>query len=253
MTSKSLKRWQDLCQVAAHRGVQLLLGFSTPLVDPRHWDGLWVNHPATGAGIALSSALNLQSAIWVLAHELGHEFTCDPSLPAAKAHITNEENQKRWGQGRVRERDEEQANLWAAQELITPDEWRQVEKMFPASLQDMARFLELPVAAALWRARAEQQQRPAGLVGTVSLDTKAQVMLSKPIKGEGGHQNLLRRIQLGQKGKVLRLQREDFDRMREYLVKTRGGYCARYRAIMECALEAIHAAGGPLAFFRPSR
>lgn len=245
-----VERWQQLCRLAHERQLEVFLNYSSE-VPATSWDGLWLHDPELGRAIALSSALDLAQATWVLAHELGHEFTCRALEVEARGHVTNQEDQKRWGQGRVREPDEEQANLWAAQELITPEEWRQVEKLYPGSLQEMARHLELPVAAALWRARAEQAQRPGGLAGVVVLSSRAQAMLAKPVKGEGGHQNLLRRVQQGMKGKNLRLLREDFDRMREYLVRTRGGYSARYRAVMESAVEAIQAAGGPLAFFRP--
>ena len=244
----SLSRWESLCKLAAERGVAPLLGVEIPGMDNQRWDGLWLREPGLGSGIALSPALDLPNALWVFAHELGHEY-CGSSGLAAAAHLTTDADQKKWGQGRTSENEEETANLWAAQQLISDDEWQEVEAAFPGSLRDMADALQVPVAAALWKARGCKAQPSSG---TVRLTPQAFDALAKPINGRGGIQSLLRSLQACQDGPHLSLRRRDFERMREYLVNLGGGGKARLSAIMESSVQAIRRAGGLQQFFVPN-
>lgn len=161
------------------------------------------------------------------------------------------ESTAKWGKGRVHQPDEESEHLWAAQELITPEEWAEVENATPGSLEQMAKRLDLPAAAAMWRARAERELRGQAMEGAVDLDDAAIAELSKPVNGQGGPQALLRRVQKSVEGTVLYLNRDDFDKIRENLERLQGGFRSRLVPIMESTLVAIEKAGGIHKFFRP--
>lgn len=241
-------RWTGLCELAGKYQIPILAGYDHPELDSKSWDGLWLRHPQWGPAVALSSGLNLMSACWVLAHELGHQFT-SPRPEGAAAHLTTADTQKRWGQGRVHQPEEEAANLWAALELISDQEWQELEETHPESLDEISKALELPPAAALWRARAEQEKTATQTPVKLRLDKKAQALISKPVNGQGGHQSFLRHLQRCLSGSTLYLSRKDFNRIREYLLRTGGGYRSRYQAIMDCALRGISKSGGLRRFF----
>lgn len=243
-----LQRWTGLCQLAGKYHIPILAGYGHPELESQSWDGLWIRDPQSGSAIALSAGLDMLSACWVLAHELGHHFTSS-RLEGAAAHLTTADNQKRWGQGRVHQPEEEAANLWAALELISDKEWQELEETHPESLDEISKALELPPAAALWRARAEQERNTAQAPVKLRLDRKAQQLLSKPVNGQGGHQSFLRHLQRCLSGTTLYLTRKDFNRIREYLLRTGGGYRSRYQAIMDCALRGIEKSGGLRRFF----
>ncbi len=246
--NRLLDRWTHLCQVAGRHQVPILAGYEHADLDPQAWDGLWIRHPQLGPAIALSAALDMVSACWVLAHELGHQFTSSRAGDAA-AHLTTQDSQKRWGQGRVHQPDEAAANLWAAQELITADEWADLEEAHPESLDEISKALQLPTAAALWRARAEQDGKNSLPPVKVRLDRKALELLTKPINGQGGHQSFLRHLQRCLSGSTLYLSRKDFNRIREYLLRTGGGFRSRYQAIMDCTLRGVAKSGSLRRFF----
>ena len=243
-----LNRWTHLCQLAGKYQIPILAGYDHPQLESGGWDGLWLRQPQSGSAIALSAGLDLIGACWVLAHELGHHFTYARAEGAA-AHLTTAENQKRWGQGRVHQPEEEAANLWAALELISDKEWAELEETHPESLDEISKALDLPAAAALWRARAAQDKNATQAPVKLRLDRKAQQLLSKPVNGQGGHQSFLRHLQRSLSGNTLYLTRKDFNRIREYLMRTGGGYRSRYQAIMDCALRGIEKSGGLRRFF----
>lgn len=159
-------------------------------------------------------------------------------------------HEKRWGQVRAFSLEEEEANLWAAKELISEQEWLELEEIHPESLVHISRALELPTAAALWRARAAEKITTGETLVEVKLNQTTVRLLSRSVNGQGGHQSFLRHLQKGLSGHILRLSRKDFNRIREYLLRTGGGYRARYQAIMNCVLSAIEQCGGIRKFFK---
>lgn len=158
---------------------------------------------------------------------------------------------RRWGSGHTRQPEEETQNMWGAQELISPEEWKAAEALHPIDLKKLAEHLDLPVQVALWRARAEQELSGAsGQPGAVLLNKAALELLQKPVTGKGGHQSFVRALQREIDGSRLNLNRKDFNRIREYLVSIGGGFRKIYEAIMECTEPSIKKAGGIRAFFQ---
>jgi len=189
----------------------------------------------------------------VLSHELGHEFTSRQGtlfspFATALAHVTNRENQRRWGTGHVRQPEEEAANLWGANELIPEEEWNEVEGRYPTCLKSMAKTLDLPVAAALWRARAMVQKNGAQQA-QVNLDPATLEVLLREVRGQGGHQSFARSLQRAVKGATLTLTRADFNRIREYRLNVGGGFGKIYRTLMSILDRSISETGGIESFF----
>lgn len=171
------------------------------------------------------------------------------ALRASVQQSTTDDTKKKWGQGRTTKPEEVATNLRVARELISQDQWDEMERLYPGDLARIAQVLELPVAAVIWRARAQESEEGQGLV---ALTDEAVGLLSKPATGTGGIQSLLRKLQAHLEGNQLTLRRREFARICEYLVNLQGGGRARLQPVMDCARAAIEAAGGIRAFFVPA-
>jgi hypothetical protein len=168
------------------------------------------------------------------------------TLRASIQQSRADDSKRRWGRGRNSEPEEKAVNLWVAQQLISDAEWLAMQQAHPGDLKRIAEQLELPVAAVIWRARADQGLSGQGVV---TLSSEALALLQKPAVGTGGIQSLLRKLQSNLQANQLLLTRKEFGRIREYLVNLGGGGRARLEAVMKCSLEAMASCGGLEAFF----
>lgn len=169
-------------------------------------------------------------------------------LRASVQQSTADDSKKRWGQGRAIKPAEDAINLWAAQQLITQEEWELMEARHPGDLRKIAEELDLPVAAVIWRARSAPHQ---GAGQSVTLTPEALALLQKPATGSGGIQSLLRSLQANIEGDRLTVHPRQFERLREYLVNLGGGGRARLQSVMGCVLVAVAEVEGLRNFYRP--
>ena len=168
------------------------------------------------------------------------------ALRASIQQSRSDDNKRRWGRGRNSEPEEKAVNLWVAQQLISDTEWQTQQAAHPGDLRKIADILDLPVAAVIWRARAEDVSSGQALV---ELTPEALALLQKPAVGTGGIQSLLRKLQSNLQGNKLALHRKEFVRIREYLVNLGGGGRARLEAVMKCTMDSMNQSGGLEAFF----
>ncbi len=194
-------------------------------------------------------------ALWVFAHELGHEYTNHEYDLFSSEEVLKEPKRKRheknWQRPRSRKAHEEAASLWAAQQLVTSAEWRWAEGRFPCCLRAMAQSLDLHPQALFW---ASKVFSPIRQTGQVRLTAATEAALAKPNNPKaGGHQGLIGRIQNCQNGNQLALTRELFNRLREYHLNGAGGFGGRYQLLLKDIQCSIVEQGGILLFFKSSR
>ena len=160
---------------------------------------MYVRSTGRGSRIAINERLTLRWQAWVLAHELGHHFRIKQSeLFSAfvmAAHKVNIASRRRWGMWRTQDPLEEMANKWAAETLISDQDWRNAEAGHPCDLNAILHELDLPRPAAIAR---ERSRRSSSSVETgeviVSLSDRQSQVLSRSVTGQGGHQTFFRRV-----------------------------------------------------------
>ena len=177
-----------LTRIARQNRVQVhfLPGNQFPGLD---WDGLYLVDREMGAGIAIRDDLDSPWRDWVLAHELGHHFgKLDGTLFSPfYAYKVDAASQARWGQPKRLDPDEENANAWAINILVSREEWEAAECHSPCDLQVITARLGLPFAAAVAWERQERKRVQTAKV-PVPLSPEARAILDRPLNGQGGHQ-----------------------------------------------------------------
>jgi hypothetical protein len=88
---------------------------------------------------------------------------------------------------------------------------------------------------------------PSAALRTVPLHPDTAAMLRRPIKGRGGFQALMRRIQSGLRGGTLRVSQDDLDALvRAVRGPQAGGFQRRARAILvDVVMQEIQPAAAP--------
>lgn len=72
----------------------------------------------------------------------------------------------------------------------------------------------------------------------VELTTVQQELLGRPVRGQGGYQSLLRKLQANLAGNLLRLSRQDCERIVRYASSYgQGGWQGRLRSIVDAARQ----------------
>jgi hypothetical protein len=240
-----------LVEMARRHRVQVHFLPAAAFPDVR-WFGLYIMTPHLGAGIAIRDDLTSELRDWIFAHEMGHHFS-DLSMrlfsPFA-AHSVDEGSIRRWVMNPKADPQEHHANEWAIKTLVTQEDWETAERQSPCDLHQVVARLGLPTpAAAAWE-RLQRSQVYSSQEITVTLSRQASLILSKPIRGRGGHQSFFRRLQRSKRGRRLRLSFADFSHARERALYVRGGWQVRYSLLLAAVAPAILAAGSVSALFR---
>jgi hypothetical protein len=198
-----------------------------------------------GAGIAVRDDLDPTWRDWILAHELGHHFgkLNGRLFSPFYAHKVDAASKARWGQPKRLDPDEENANAWAIDTLVSRAEWEAAEFQSPCDLRAVTARLGLPFAAAVAWERQERRRVQADEV-SVRLSSEATTILDRPLSGEGGHQSFFGRLGRGRKGALLFLNYRDFSYARERAAIVQGGWLTRYQVVLHAVTPLIHAAGG---------
>ena len=118
--------------------------------------------------------------------------------------------------------DEEDANAWAIDALVSRDEWEEAEQHAPIDLRTVTSRLGLPLAAAVAWERQERE-RVSGKDVEVTLDCDARAVLEFPISGKGGHQSFFRRLERTRRGSTLTLNYSSFSFARNARHKSKVG------------------------------
>ena len=223
----------------------------TDLEHGDDWDGLYLVCSELGPGIAINKRLPKIWQVWVLAHELGHHFDHHQrnlfSPFAVSATVADRGLRRRWGTWRKEDKKEIRANSWAALQLIDPQEWDEAETDNPCNLEAILKELKLPPPAAL----AWERLRRGATSGEafVPLSSDAYAVLQRRINGRGGHQAFFSRLKKSiERGGVI-LSRSDFSYARQRMLTTTGGWCTRYKTLLDAVEPLIKQSGGVNAFF----
>jgi hypothetical protein len=181
---------------------------------------------------------------WILAHELGHHFgkLNGRLFSPFYAHKVDAASRARWGQPKRLDPDEENANAWAIDTLVSREEWEVAECQSPCDLRAVTSRLGLPFAAAVAWERQERKRVKAAEVA-VRLPIEARTILDRPLSGQGGHQSFFGRLERGRKGAVLRLSYRDFSYARERAAVVQGGWLTRYKVVLDAVSPLVHSAG----------
>jgi hypothetical protein len=180
------------------------------------WDGLYLVDRELGAGIAIRQGLEAGWRDWVLAHELGHHFGQLRGMLFSPffAHTVNAASKERWSRSTRLDTDEEDANGWAIDALVSRDEWEEAEQHAAIDLRIVTSRLGLPLAAAVAWERQERK-RTTGQDVEVTLNCEARALLELPVSGQGGHQSFFRRLEHTRRGSTLTLNYSQFSFARE--------------------------------------
>jgi hypothetical protein len=209
------------------------------------WDGLYLVDPEMGAGIAVRDDLDPAWRDWILAHELGHHFGKLNGLLFSPfyAHKVDAASKARWGQPKRLDPDEENANAWAIDTLVSRGEWEAAECHSPCDLRAVTSRLGLPFAAAVAWERQERKRLQTDEV-SIRLSPEARTILDRPLSGQGGHQSFFERLDQGRKGATVFLSYRDFSYARERAAVVHGGWLTRYQVVLDAISPLIQDAGG---------
>lgn len=221
--------------------------------DGGGWAGLYIRERDAGPGIAVNEALPAEWQAWVLAHELGHHFKDHQSdLFSPFIHGSDSRSTRRWGTWSKQDPREEAANRWAATELISEPVWRQAQSRNPCDLEALASDLGLPVVAAVVRERMRRTDAPIARSALVPLTREERETVSRRITGRGGHQAFFRRIAQSLRPGGMVLTWDDFSYARERVTTAKGGWLARYRAVVAAVERRVRKVGDLMEVFEPS-
>jgi hypothetical protein len=230
-----------LMGIARRNRVQVYFLPSVPGLD---WDGLYLVDREMGAGIAVREDLDPAWRDWILAHELGHHFgkLNGRLFSPFYAHKVDAASRARWGQPKRLDPDEESANAWAVDTLVSRGEWEAAECHSPCDLRRVTSRLGLPFAAAVAWERQERKRVEACEV-LVRLSLEARTILDRPLSGQGGHQSFFGRLERARNGATLSLSYRDFSYARERAAVVDGGWLTRYQAVLNAVTPLIEDAG----------
>jgi hypothetical protein len=215
------------------------------------WDGLYLVDRELGSGIAIREGLEPDWRDWVLGHELGHHFGQLRGMLFSPfyAHTVDTAAKERWTGSSRLDPDEEAANRWAINALVSRDEWEGAEQYAPCHLRTVTSRLGLPLAAAIaW----ERQERECVIAHDVEvqLSAEARAVLDRPISGKGGHQSFFRTLDEGRNGARLTVNYRQFSFARERAATVRGGWLARYHTLLESVRPHVSGHGGVRKLFK---
>jgi hypothetical protein len=222
-----------------------------PRVPGLDWDGLYLVDQEMGAGIAVRDDLDPAWRDWILAHELGHHFgkLNGRLFSPFYAHKIDAASRARWGRPKRLDRDEENANAWAIDTLLSRGDWEAAERYSPCDLRAVTSRLGLPFAAAVAWERQERRRVHAAEV-SIRLSSEARTILDGPLTGQGGHQSFFGRLHQSRKGATLVLSYADFSYARERAALVQGGWLTRYQAVLGAITPLIQRAGGVRELFK---
>ncbi len=212
------------------------------------WDGLYLVTHEFGAGIAIRDGLEPAWRDWVLGHELGHHFgqLNGTLFSPFRAHKVDSSTKERWLGAKRLDPDEEYANQWAVRTLVSEEAWDAAEHEGSTDLHQIVAGLRLPLPAGVawerWRRRSFTSD---SIVMRLSAGT--QEILERPITGHGGHQSFFSRLKL--RRRTLEIGYYDFSLTRERASVVKGGWLARYRAILDAVAPMVDAASTTRSLF----
>lgn len=187
----------------------------------------------------------------MLGHELGHHFGQLHGMLFSPfyAHTVNATSQERWSKSTKLDPDEEEANAWAVDTLVSRDEWERAEQHAPCDLRTVTSHLGLPLAAAVAWERRDRKLTAAHNI-EVHMPAAARALLERPVSGQGGHQSFFRRLAQGRKSSRLTLSYQQFSFARERAANIKGGWLARYQAVLQSVEPHVSGHGGVRKLFR---
>ena len=239
-----LERLMEIART--HRvGVHFLPADRFPGID---WDGLYLVTRAFGAGIAIRSDLEPEWRDWVLGHELGHHFRLLNAtlFSPFRAHKIDSLTRSRWSGAKRLDPDEDAADQWAVQTLVSESAWDTAERLSPMDLRQIVHDLHLPLPAGVAWERRRRRNLHSDRV-KVSLSTDVKDILERSVTGQGGHQSFFSRLK--PKDRVLEITYKDFSYARERAAIVEGGWLTRYRAIIDAVAPMVKTAGTTRALF----
>ncbi|MDZ4783464.1 MAG: hypothetical protein SGJ19_24725 [Planctomycetia bacterium] len=216
------------------------------------WKGLYLLCEGQAA-VALCEGMTPDEEVWVLAHELGHHFS-PPVRGLFSPFVINvaaDRPRHRSGKELRRRPDEERANNWAAQQLISESDWKHAEAIAPVDLAGMASALGLPPEATVCWQRARLWGHHPTVLRAVPVPRSIVRTLGDACEGVGGHQALFRRVlsDTRQRAPRLKISFQDFLFARERAHTSRGGWLPYYATLLVALQSPVRAAGGVDAFF----
>ena len=173
-------------------GVHFLPADRFPGID---WDGLYLVTREFGAGIAIRSDMEPEWRDWVLGHELGHHFRLLNAtlFSPFRAHKVDSLTRRRWSRAKRLDPDEDAADQWAVQVLVSESAWDTAERVSPIDLRQIVHHLHLPLPAAVAWERQRRRNFHSDRV-KVSLSTDVKDILERSVTGQGGHQSFFSRL-----------------------------------------------------------
>lgn len=244
--------WRRLLSLARSHGVQVHRVAARGLA----WKGLYL-YCAGQSAVALRDGLAIEQEVWVLAHELGHHFN-PPARglfpPFLDVDVAADRPLPSSRRRRRRRPDEDAANRWAAEYLITEQDWRRAVADSPVDLHEVAAKLGLPSDAAVAWQRAKLWDKGPTSPIIVPVGKRVIESLNGSTDGVGGHQALFRRVlaDCGTDRLRLRVTYGDFLFARERVCVCRGGWRDYYSALLSALKQPVLQAGGGEAFFGPT-
>lgn len=244
-TQRHLK---SLLELARASGVQVHRISSHGL----KWKGLYLLCEGQAA-VALCERMAPDEEVWVLAHELGHHFS-PPVRGLFSPFVFNVAADRPRHRSRHQRRlrpEEERANHWAAQQLISESDWELAEAIAPVDLSGIASALGLPTEATVCWQRARLWGQHPAVWRSVPVTRSIVQTLEEACTGVGGHQALFSRVlsDSRQRAPRLRISFQDFLFARERACTSRGGWLLFYETLLTALRSPIRAAGGVDAFF----
>ena len=228
---------------------EIRLGF-IPARNSKRFRGFITFHPVKRWVLWLNESLDRTAWAWIVAHELGHFFSrqqlelwspldsWDPDQPDAISEAV-----KDWGSSRKRKQDERAASAWAADFLVTDQEWRLSERTHPSDLRQMAHWLEAPVEALYVRSqRIQDDKRLFESACQLHIsDAAAAHLLAPRAEKPGGIQDFLPTLASYLEGRKLSLPYRQFVRVRYFQARygNKGGFRGRARELIDCLAQAI--------------
>lgn len=128
-------------------------------------------------------------------------------------------------------------------ELVQEADWEQAESVFPCDLKAIASHIGLPTAAAVIRERMCRSKEHMPTHALIPLTSDERDVISRSIKGRGGHQAYFRRLVKDLSAEGLVITYSDFGYARERVTTARGGWLARYRAVVTATERRLREVG----------
>lgn len=234
------ERLARLLKIADRRKILVVF---TDIAAERSWHGLYQNIPGLGTAIAVRSNLSLEMCVWVLAHELGHDFN-GGQLPLFSPYVLPTPSTTK-----PFDPEEERANQTALNLLTNPEEWAECEEKHPTSLKLIARAMNLPIEAAVTRERISRSSAAATATASFILPTRLWSEMETWTAGQGGAQHTFGQLLRNRNGQRTTISRSTFSLLRQRAATMRGGFGSRAARVMDALADQIEAHGGMAAIF----